>query len=257
MLVWSAHGGESGNSLSAGTTPDCRTRTILDHNLRVAANVEDAVVATFIEEAVAEDGELKRVTLARISAAAQPAAIIGTDTSTSAISDLGPAVEHPARFLGIHFMNPAPFVAGVEVIPHAGTDPSAVATITAILTAAGKQPVTVADTTGFVVNRLQYALFSEAARLVGEGVATVADIDSLVLTSFGFRLAVFGPFAIADMAGLDVYGLLPNPRGGHRGPVHHAADPGRSRAGRQDRDEERRRLLHRADGSRHPACRVP
>jgi 3-hydroxybutyryl-CoA dehydrogenase len=63
----------------------------------------------------------------------------------------------------------------------------------------------VKDATGFVLNRLQYALFHEATQIVEEGIATPEDIDTIVRTTFGFRLPVFGPFAIADMAGLDVY----------------------------------------------------
>jgi len=71
--------------------------------------------------------------------------------------------------------------------------------------AAGKQTAVVKDVTGFVLNRLQYALFHEAAQLVEQGIATADDVDTLVRTTFGFRLPFFGPFAIADMAGLDVY----------------------------------------------------
>jgi 3-hydroxybutyryl-CoA dehydrogenase len=63
----------------------------------------------------------------------------------------------------------------------------------------------VKDATGFVLNRLQYALFHEATQLVDEGVASAADIDRIVRTTFGMRLPFFGPFAVADMAGLDVY----------------------------------------------------
>jgi 3-hydroxybutyryl-CoA dehydrogenase len=66
-------------------------------------------------------------------------------------------------------------------------------------------PAQVKDVTGFVLNRLQYALFSEASRLVDESVASADEIDMIVRTTFGFRLPFFGPFAIADMAGLDVY----------------------------------------------------
>ena len=69
----------------------------------------------------------------------------------------------------------------------------------------GKKSAVVKDVTGFVLNRLQYALFHEAAQLVEEGIATAEDVDTLVRTTFGFRLPFFGPFAIADMAGLDVY----------------------------------------------------
>ena len=63
------------------------------------------------------------------------------------------------------------------------------------------------DVTGFVLNRLQYALFTEAARIVEEGVTDAAGVDTIVRSTFGFRLPFFGPFAIADMAGLDVYSL--------------------------------------------------
>ena len=74
-----------------------------------------------------------------------------------------------------------------------------------LLAASGKITARISDATGFVLNRLQYALFHEATALVDEGVASVEAIDAIVRTTFGFRLPFFGPFAIADMAGLDVY----------------------------------------------------
>ncbi|MCD2498813.1 3-hydroxyacyl-CoA dehydrogenase family protein [Microbacterium nymphoidis] len=171
-----------------------------------AATIEDAVAgATFIEEAVPEKIEIKHATLRRISAAASPDAIIGSNTSTILIGRLAEAVSNPERFLGVHFSNPAPFIPGVELIPHAGTDEAVLPTVEAIVAATGKETARVKDATGFVLNRLQYALFHEATQLVEEGVATPEDIDTIVRTTFGFRLPFFGPFAIADMAGLDVY----------------------------------------------------
>jgi 3-hydroxybutyryl-CoA dehydrogenase len=112
---------------------------------------------------------------------------------------------NPGRFLGVHFSNPSPFVPGVEIIPHAGTDEATVQAARLIVHEAGKSTAVVKDVTGFVLNRLQYALFHEATQLVEDGTATAEDIDTLVRTTFGFRLPFFGPFAIADMAGLDVY----------------------------------------------------
>lgn len=172
-----------------------------------AVTVEDAAAAeaSFIEEAVPEKIEIKHETLRRISRSAAPDAIIGSNTSTILISRLAEAVEHPERFLGVHFSNPAPFIPGVELIPHAGTDRSILPTVEAIVAATGKQTARITDSTGFVLNRLQYALFHEATQLVEEGVASAEDIDTIVRTTFGFRLPFFGPFAIADMAGLDVY----------------------------------------------------
>ena len=175
-------------------------------NVSPAASIEEAVAdADFIEEAVPEKIEIKHATLKRISDAARPDAIIGSNTSTILIGSLAEAVSNPARFLGVHFSNPAPFIPGVELIPHEGTDPAAIEVVEEIVRATGKETARVKDSTGFVLNRLQYALFHEATQLVEEGVATPEDIDTIVRTTFGFRLPVFGPFAIADMAGLDVY----------------------------------------------------
>jgi 3-hydroxybutyryl-CoA dehydrogenase len=175
-------------------------------NVSPAASIEEAVTgADFIEEAVPEKIEIKHETLRRISAAASPDAIIGSNTSTILIGSLAEAVTNPERFLGVHFSNPAPFIPGVELIPHETTADAAITTVEEIVAATGKETARVKDATGFVLNRLQYALFHEATQLVEEGVATPEDIDTIVRTTFGFRLPVFGPFAIADMAGLDVY----------------------------------------------------
>ncbi len=174
--------------------------------LTAAETIEDAVAsADFIEEAVPEKIEIKHATLSRISAAARPDAVIGSNTSTILIASLAEAVERPERFLGVHFSNPAPFIPGVELIPHDGTDLAVLPFVEEIVAATGKQTARVKDSTGFVLNRLQYALFHEASQIVEEGIATAEDIDTIVRTTFGFRLPFFGPFAIADMAGLDVY----------------------------------------------------
>ncbi|AWB85549.1 3-hydroxyacyl-CoA dehydrogenase family protein [Mycetocola zhujimingii] len=178
----------------------------IQSNVSPAASIEEAVAdADFIEEAVPEKIEIKHATLKRISEAARPDAIIGSNTSTILIGSLAEAVVNPSRFLGVHFSNPAPFIPGVELIPHESTDPAAIEVAEEIVRATGKETARVKDSTGFVLNRLQYALFHEATQLVEEGVATPEDIDTIVRTTFGFRFPVFGPFAIADMAGLDVY----------------------------------------------------
>ncbi|MBO0810879.1 MAG: 3-hydroxyacyl-CoA dehydrogenase family protein [Microlunatus sp.] len=179
---------------------------IIDEHLTAAASIEDAVAqAQFIEEAVPERLELKREILARVSAAAPAEAVIASNTSTIQIGAMASAVDHPERFLGVHFSNPSPFIPGVEIIPHAGTSEETIKTAEAVVQSTGKETARIKDVTGFVLNRLQYALFHEATQLVDEGVASVEDIDTIVRTTFGFRLPFFGPFAIADMAGLDVY----------------------------------------------------
>lgn len=179
--------------------------TIADGIVAASTIAEAVQGAEIIEEAVPEILEVKGPTLAAISADALPDALIGSNTSTIAISALAHSVVQPERFLGVHFSNPAPFIPGVELIPHAGTSEDALHRARAVVTAVGKESAVVSDVTGFVINRLQYALFHEATQLVEEGVASAEDIDIMVRTTFGFRLPFFGPFAIADMAGLDVY----------------------------------------------------
>lgn len=197
--------GETAQFVADGLFPADAVERVREH-LSAAETIEEAVAtADFIEEAVPEKLAIKHETLRRISAAARPDAIIGSNTSTILIESLAEAVTGPERFLGVHFSNPAPFIPGVELIPHPTTHDRAVEVGEAVVAATGKQSARVKDSTGFVLNRLQYALFDEATKIADEGIATPDDIDTIVRTTFGFRLPFFGPFAIADMAGLDVY----------------------------------------------------
>lgn len=175
-------------------------------NLHVAPTIAAGVSGVdFIEEAVFEVPEIKHQVLAEISQHARPDAIIGTNTSTIPVSVLCTAVTGPERFLTVHWSNPAPFIPGVELVVGEHTDPAALVPVREMLTKAGRQSAIVADRPGFVLNRLQYVLLKEAATIVEEGVATAQDVDTIVRSTFGYRLPFFGPFLIADMAGLDVY----------------------------------------------------
>lgn len=184
----------------AGATEKIRS------NLTAGRTLSKAVAeADFIEEAVFEDPQIKREVLAIISEHARADAVIGTNTSTIPVHDLVQAVSHPERFLTVHFSNPAPFIPGVELVAGEATSPSAVEAVKDLLARCGREGAQVADTPGMVLNRLQYALLKEATAVVEEGVASQEDVDTIVRTTFGFRLGFFGPFAIADQAGLDVY----------------------------------------------------
>ena len=188
-----------------GLMPSGAGRAIAE-NLTAAKTVEHAAAgAAYITEAVPESHDIKSAALQRISACAAPEAIIATNTSALPIAALSSALAHPERFLGVHWMNPAPFIPGVELIPGPVTSEAVLAAAEGLIRSLGKTTARVADTPGFVANRLQFALYKEAARMVEEGAADPEQIDAVVSSTFGFRLALFGPFAIGDMAGLDVY----------------------------------------------------
>ena len=158
-----------------------------------------------VVEAVPEQLNLKRQILETSSAAAGHDAVIVSNTSSLPISQLARFVDNPKRFLGTHWFNPPEWTPGVEVIPTAVTDPGVVERVMELLRGIGKRPVVVGDGPGFVANRIQNALFLEALRCVEEGLASPDEVDEVVKSCFGFRLPFFGPFQIADMAGLDVY----------------------------------------------------
>ena len=156
-------------------------------------------------EAVFERIDVKHRVLAAIEARARPEALIASNTSSLPIDDLAAPLRHPQRFLGMHWFNPPEWTPGIELIPAQATDPLAVEQVKGFLEAIGKRPIVVGSGPGFVANRIQLALFREALACVEDGLATPEQVDEVVRSCFGFRLPFFGPFQIADMAGLDVY----------------------------------------------------
>lgn len=168
----------------------------------LAAAVTDV---DLVFEAVFERIALKRELLAAISAAAPAGTIIATNTSSLPIDELATAVEHPERFLGMHWFNPPEWTPGIEIILGSATAPEVVTRVKTFLRELGKHPIVVGSGPGFVANRLQFALFREALACVEDGLASPEEVDEVVRSCFGFRLPFFGPFQIADMAGLDVY----------------------------------------------------
>ncbi len=185
---------------------DPGSASLVRANIRAADSLAEAVAdVDLVEEAVLEQPEIKGPVLRSIEQAARPDAVIGSNTSTIPIGGLAANLERTGRFLGVHFSNPAPFIPGVELITHAGTEEPVIQAVEALIARTGKLSARVNDKAGFVLNRLQYVLLKEAFNLVEDGVATAEDVDIIVRTTFGYRLPFFGPFAIADMAGLDVY----------------------------------------------------
>lgn len=156
--------------------------------------------ADIVVEAIPEDLELKRKAFRLMDAAVGQGTLLATNTSSLSVAAIAAATEHPNRVLGLHFFNPVPLMALVEVVGGARTDASAVERGVALAKQLGKTPVVAADTPGFIVNRVARPFYLEALRIVGEGAASVAEVDAAI-RGIGFRM---GPFELVDAIGLDV-----------------------------------------------------
>jgi 3-hydroxybutyryl-CoA dehydrogenase len=156
--------------------------------------------ADVVIEAALESLDLKRTIFAALDAAAGPGAILATNTSALSIAAIAEATTRPERVLGLHFFNPAPLMALVEVVAGSATDRGVVDASVALVERWGKTPVRSADAPGFIVNRVNRPFTIEALRMLEAGEATVEQIDRAVRDG-GFPM---GPFELIDLAGVDV-----------------------------------------------------
>ncbi len=164
-------------------------------DLGAAAGAELVVEAAFESEAV------KFPLFAELDRVAPPAAILASNTSSISITALGARTGRPAQVVGMHFMNPVPVMALVEVIRGQATSDDTAQRVTAIARALGKTPVEVSDYPGFVSNRVLMPMINEAVFCLMEGVASAESIDTVMKLGMNHPL---GPLALADLIGLDV-----------------------------------------------------
>lgn len=178
-------------------------QTAADHLSRLQAGTDAAALSgcALVIEAVFEDRAVKTAALQRVEAVLGEAAVLASNTSSIPIGDLAAGLTRPARFLGLHFFNPVPSSALVEVVVGPATDPALGETACGWVTALGKTPILVRDSPGFASSRLGIVLALEAIRMVEDGVATPADIDAAM--ELGYRHAT-GPLRTTDLVGLDV-----------------------------------------------------
>ncbi len=172
--------------------------------------LEDAVDgATLAVEAVSEDTRVKRELYARVEAVADPSMVLASTTSGLGPDELAADVDHPERFLVLHFWNPAHLIPLVEVLGGTRTDPQLVTQASRLLRRMGKHPVELHRfVPGFIGTRLQQAVVREAIALFEAGVADAADIDAATRLSFGARFPVMGPLETCDLGGLDVVAAI-------------------------------------------------
>ncbi len=156
--------------------------------------------AGFIIEAAREDLKLKRTIFRVLDSGSPPDVILATNTSALSVTAITLATTHPERILGLHFFNPVPLMALVEVVPGARTAADVVERATATMRDWGKTPIRSADSPGFIVNRVNRPFTIEALRMLEDGLASVESIDQAMRDS-GYPM---GPFELMDLAGLDI-----------------------------------------------------
>lgn len=162
---------------------------------------DDLKSAQLVIEAATENFELKVKILKQVGALVAPEVIVATNTSSISITKLAAVTSRPDRFIGMHFFNPVPMMALVEIIRGLQTSDATHQAVQAMAQALGKTPITVKNAPGFVVNRILVPMINEAFFVLAEGLATAQDIDA------GMKLGCnqpIGPLALADMVGLDV-----------------------------------------------------
>ena len=170
---------------------------------RITTSTDYAALAgtQLVIEAATENEGLKVKILQQLDAMLAPEVIVATNTSSISITKLAAVTQRADRFIGMHFFNPVPMMALVEIIRGLQTSDATHAAVKALAEALGKTPITVKNAPGFVVNRILVPMINEAFFVLAEGLATPEDIDA------GMKLGCnqpIGPLALADMVGLDV-----------------------------------------------------
>lgn len=169
--------------------------------LSVAATTADLAPAGLVVEAIVEKLDVKRGLFAELEALVAEDAILATNTSSLSITAIAAGLRRPERVVGMHFFNPAPLMALVEVVSGLATAPAVAAAVHDTANAWGKRPVHARSTPGFIVNRVARPFYAEGLRLLGEQAATPATIDAVMREAGGFRM---GPFELMDLIGHDV-----------------------------------------------------
>lgn len=169
--------------------------------------LEEAVRdADFVIEAVPENLELKKDVFSRLDKICPKGAILASNTSGLSITAMGSATSRPERVVGAHFWNPPHLIPLVEIVRGEKTSEETIRVAAELMKALGKKPVVVnKEVPGFIGTRLHQALIREAFYIVEQGIASMEDVDTVVKTSFGRRLAITGPFETCDLGGLDTF----------------------------------------------------
>lgn len=187
--------------IEKGKTPEA-ARGHLKEALSTSTDMAESCAGSdFIIEAVPENFELKSRIFQAVEAVVDPVAVIATNTSSLPITKLSSGLEVPGRFVGMHFFNPVPIMALVEVVRGKNSSVETVDSAVELSRTLGKDPIVVEDSPGFATSRLGLVIGLEAIRMLEAGVATAPEIDKAM--ELGYRHPM-GPLRLTDLVGLDV-----------------------------------------------------
>lgn len=162
--------------------------------------------ADIIIEAIIEKLDIKQDFWREVEGIAKEDAIFASNTSGLSITAISEKLERKGRFVGMHWWNPPHIIPLIEITRGIETDDETVNTLTELVKIIGKESVVVQkDASGFIGNRLQFAVFREALNIVEQGIATIEDVDKAMKYGPGFRYPVLGPLETADLGGLDTF----------------------------------------------------
>ncbi|MGN8248263.1 3-hydroxyacyl-CoA dehydrogenase PaaH [Pseudomonas sp. SMV7] len=176
-------------------------RQAISARLCPVESIEALADARLVIEAIVENLQVKQALFSQLEALCAGDCILASNTSSLSITSLAAGLERPQQLVGMHFFNPAPLMALVEVVSGLATAPAVAACIHATAKAWGKQPVHARSTPGFIVNRVARPFYAESLRLLQEGAADCATLDALLREAGGFRM---GAFELTDLIGHDV-----------------------------------------------------
>ena len=169
--------------------------------LHATTALENCKGCALVIEAAPEKLELKRDIFKQLGAICGPETLLATNTSSFSVTAIAAAAQHPERVLGLHYFNPPPLMALVEVIQGDRTSRETIDKATALMREMGKTPARAKDTPGFIVNRIARPFYNEALRILGDGDAAVQAIDKVMKDAGNFRM---GPFELMDLIGNDI-----------------------------------------------------
>jgi 3-hydroxybutyryl-CoA dehydrogenase len=180
-------------------TPEQEQRTL--GLLHRTTKLEDFAGYTLIIEAAPEKLDLKREIFKQLDSLCGPETLIATNTSSFSVTAIAAGTQRAERILGLHFFNPPPLMALVEVVQGDRTSDQTMEKATGLMRAIGKTPARAKDTPGFIVNRIARPFYNEALRILGDGGASVETVDRIMKEAGNFRM---GPFELMDLIGNDI-----------------------------------------------------